>query len=393
MAKGRSNVRIALLAALVAAVGLCAVQAAPSSGAPREVRFRRVVLDKEFRAEGAAVADVNRDGKLDVLAGNLWYEAPDWAPHEIAPVKRYDGATGYSNCFACFAIDVDRDSWPDQVVLGMPGDPAVWRRNPGRASGHWQEFPVCRSACNETPLSVRVGSSPRLLLACDERQMAWLEPGGRPEQGFAVTPIGEADGPGVQRFSHGLGLGDLNGDRRPDVLTSEGYYLAPARVDGEWQTVRRAISPPCANMHALDVNGDGLADVLCSSAHGYGVWWLEQRRGGGGPEFVQHVIDDTISQTHALMLADIDGDGRKDLVTGKRFWAHGPKGDPGSDEPAILCWYRSTRVDGGVAWERHDIDGDSGVGTQFEVTDVNGDRRPDIVVANKKGVFVFLQER
>ena len=47
------------------------------------IRWKKAVLDREFRAEGVAVADVNRDGKLDVMAGNFWYEAPNWTPHEI----------------------------------------------------------------------------------------------------------------------------------------------------------------------------------------------------------------------------------------------------------------------------------------------------------------------
>src|SRR3989442_10558972 len=72
---------------------------------PREVRFKKVTLDREFRSEGVAVADVNRDGKTDVIAGNLWYEAPNWTPHEIQPVKEFDAAKGYSNSFVNFAAD------------------------------------------------------------------------------------------------------------------------------------------------------------------------------------------------------------------------------------------------------------------------------------------------
>ena len=35
------------------------------------------------RSEGATVADVNKDGKMDILTGEVWYEAPDWKMHEI----------------------------------------------------------------------------------------------------------------------------------------------------------------------------------------------------------------------------------------------------------------------------------------------------------------------
>ena len=61
-----------------------------------EVKFEKVVVDRTFRSEGVATADVNRDGKLDILAGDVWYEAPDWKVHEVRRVKRYNPARGYS---------------------------------------------------------------------------------------------------------------------------------------------------------------------------------------------------------------------------------------------------------------------------------------------------------
>ena len=56
------------------------------------------------------------------------------------------------------------------------------------------------------------------------------------------------------------------------------------------------------------------------------------------------------------MLADINGDGLKDIVTGKRFWAHGPTGDVNPNDPAVLYWYELTRTAGSVKWVRHLID-------------------------------------
>ena len=98
------------------------------------------------------------------------------------------------------------------------------------------------------------------------------------------------------------------------------------------------------------------------------------------------------SQPHAVVLADIDGDGLLDIITGKRAWAHGTKGDPEPNAPAVLYWFRLVRDGNTVRYEPHLIDDASGVGTQFTVTDVNGDGRPDIIIANKRGVFVFRQK-
>src|SRR5205085_11225460 len=99
-----------------------------------------------------------------------------------------------------------------------------------------------------------------------------------------------------------------------------------------------------------------------------------------------------VSETHALNCVDLDCDGLKDLVTGKRFWSHG-YGEVGSRGPALLVWLRAKKSgDGTISFTPYTLDADSGVGTQFTVADVNGDGKLDVIVSNKKGTFVHLQE-
>lgn len=95
---------------------------------------------------------------------------------------------------------------------------------------------------------------------------------------------------------------------------------------------------------------------------------------------------------HQALFHDMDGDGLKDIVTGKRHFAHGSKGDAEPLAPAVLYWFRLVRGPGGPDFVPYLIDGDSGVGTQVVVADANGDGRPDVVVSNKMGTFVHLQE-
>jgi hypothetical protein len=154
-------------------------------------------------------------------------------------------------------------------------------------------------------------------------------------------------------------------------------------------------------MHVRDVNGDGRNDVITSlDAHGYGLAWFEQQSDGS---FIERVILNpqpdkdaagaSFSQLHAVAMADIDGDGLDDIVTGKRRWAHGINGDAEPNAPPVLYWFRLERDDrGGATFVPHLIDDDSGVGTQVTVADLNADGRPDIVVANKRGVFTFMQQ-
>ena len=160
-------------------------------------------------------------------------------------------------------------------------------------------------------------------------------------------------------------------------------------------------------MYVYDVNADGLNDVVTSvAAHGYGLAWYEQLKAkdpSGDLKFKGHVFMNkesnenrygvAFSQLHAVELVDVDGDGLKDIITGKCFWAHGPTGDPDPTAAAVLYWFQLVRgKDGHVDWVPHLIDSDSGVGRQIGVADVNGDGRPDIIIGNKKGTFVFLHE-
>jgi len=360
----------------------------PNATAAAPATFRRIKVDGAFRSEGLAVADFNRDGRLDIATGNILYLGPDWKPQPMLGDAKEYKPEGYSDEFLCFAEDVDRDGWTDLIVVGFPGAKTRWLRNPGQRGGPWKEFPAVEKTGNESPEWVDVDKDGRKeLVFVSENGMAFARPSADPTKPWPIRVIASPDDP---RPAHGLGVGDINGDGRNDVVCPEGWWEAPAeraRMPWTFHRAKLGFEAP-AQMLILDVDGDGRADVISSGAHRYGLWWYEQTPQGWKP----HEIDHNISQLHALHLADLNGDGLPDLVTGKRYWAH-REGDEGIDDPAVICWFEFRREAGKPTWIRHDIDSDSGVGLHFQIVDLNGDGLLDIVTSNKKGVYVFLQEK
>jgi hypothetical protein len=297
----------------------------------------------------------------------------------------------YSNSFVCFADDINGDRRTDLIVGDFPGKETWWFEQPEKEDAPWKRHTATPITNNESPSYLDLDGDGRreLLLGYDPGKYVGYA---RPDAVglWKLVPISAAGAPGTDRFSHGIGAGDVNGDGRRDVLVVEGWWESPAKgSQTSWVFHPAPFGGPCAQMYVYDVDGDGDGDVLSSSAHQIGIWWHEQTPDG----WKTHEISNVITQTHSLNLADINGDGLPDLVTGKRFWAHGPKGDARPDDPAIVAWFELQRLGGKPQWTMHEIDHDSGVGTQFEVADVNADGLLDVVTSNKKGTHYFEQVR
>jgi hypothetical protein len=360
-------------------------------GRTKVPRFKKEVVTTQFVSEGAATADVNKDGRIDIIAGAFWFEAPGWQRHEITVGDTFN-IKAYSNAFLNFAMDVNQDGWMDYIRVDHPGEAVTWFENPRGRPGHWKQYLINKSLGNETPLLVDVDGDGRPDLVGNDaiaKQIIWLKsPSVKGDTAWTKIVVSADSTLGTHKYTHGVGLGDLNGDGRKDLLQKNGWFEAPVnRMQSNWKFHPATLSEDCSQMYVLDLNGDGLNDIISASAHDYGIWWHEQKKDGS---WITHDIFRSFSESHALELKDLNGDGNPDLVTGKRFFAHNG-GDPGGMEPAVLYWFEY-KPGRSPSWVPHPIDDNSGVGLQVLVEDMNGDGLPDIVSGNKKGVHVFYQQ-
>ena len=372
------------------------------------VEFSKQQLTDRFYSEGVAVTDVDNDNTPDVIAGPYWYQGPEYTQkRELAAPHAYDPRS-YSNAFIMGSHDFDADGLTDVLQIGWPGRAGYWLQNPGQVRQDWTPHLVYPEVGTESPqlLNLVGDDTPELILAAGKK-LGWAAPaaGATPSEPWRFHPITGEDH--WQRYTHGLGAGDVNGDGRPDMLTATGWFEQPDVLTGDPRWKFHPVefgTNGGAQMYAYDVNGDGLNDVITSiHAHEYGLSWFEQKHeANGAVTWIEHPIisrePNTLirgvqfSQAHAVELADIDGDGLQDIISGKRYWAHGPNGDVDSDAPAVIYWFKLVRDDGGAHFEPHLVDDASGVGTQFIVQDINHDNRPDIVTSNKAGVYIFTQK-
>lgn len=412
-------------------VGLiCAFAVSLSAAEPTLHSFKRLQLEKYYWSEGAALGDLNRDGNPDAVSGPYWWEGPDFSKrHEFYPATQvtrtkkdgkdvefpgFEGDFGSRNAYStdnffAFVHDLNGDGWNDVLTYGLPNTPAYLYLNPQGTEQHWKRHTVLDHVDNESPTFTDITGDGKPEIVCNyEGNFGYASPDWEnPTAKWTFTSI-TRDGKWA-RFTHGLGVGDLNGDGRLDLMFKDGWFEQPSSLVGNpaWKQHNHQFAPTAAQMYAYDVNGDGRADVVTAlAAHGYGLAWHEQlaeKNADGSPQWRSHVFmhknpDENrygvaFPELHAVELLDVDGDGLKDIITGNCYWAHGPAVAPGPGEEAVLYWFKLVRnADKSVDWVPHLIDGGSGVGRQIGTGDVNGDGLRDLVIGNKLGTFVFLHE-
>ena len=305
----------------------------------------------QFRSEAVCVEDFNGDGKLDVLAGSYLYLAPDWQATQIRTLSGSvdDQGQGYYDDFANEPLDVDGDGKPDLVTCGWFSKSVKWYRNTLGQEGEW---PLAQEETNGNYEAAHLydidgdGRAHEILAATLKTE--WFEVARLPsgKQGLVKHVVSQRE------LNFGGGVGDISGDGRPDILRPDAWYEAPPDprrgpwIEHTWGAIglgaKDGQPDHTPQILVYDVNADGLTDVITSNAHKHGIFWYQQVRAGDQVDWQLHLIDDSWSQAHSLALADLDGDGTPELITGKRFMAHNG-GDPDASGTLGVYYYQLTR--------------------------------------------------
>ena len=368
--------------------------AASASGA--EVRFEKIIIDAEHKAEPAGVMDVTGSGILSIVSGEIWFEPTDSTLHQWKkhPIRKIEYKSEYFDDFGDLPMDVNGDGRPDIVSGGWFCKSLSWYENPGKAdAGEWKAHLIDSPGNVETLRlwNVAGDGQPAVVPNTPGKALVWYELK-RNASGKGAGEFIKHEIPG-SKTGHGLGFGDVNGDGRGDFVTMSGWFEAPEdRRAGKWKFhADFALKHTSIPMQVFDVNGDKLPDIIYGNPHDYGLYWLEQKKAPNGErQWVTHEIDKSWSQAHVVELADLDGDGRQEMISGKRYRAHND-GDPGGKDPCCLYYYK---FDSSGKFTRFTIDEGNKVGCGIDtiVTDFNRDGKLDLIAPGKGGLYLFLNQ-
>jgi hypothetical protein len=386
---------------LAAFAATLAAQQKGKKPVPATLKWRVQQLHKDNN-EGCAVGDINGDGKLDVTAGEFWYAAPEFKPQPVRKLMPF--GTDYVQNSSEHLHDMDGDGDLDILSIAFTLPNLNWYENPGAGNygeGGWKAHDLGDTGVNKNEAAFfhdfdGDGTPEWIIDSWDKTSPVHIYRLVRGADG-KVTP--EKHVVSETGNGHGMGFGDINGDGKDDIVFGQGWYECPAAgpYTGLW-TYHDDFELPHGSCPVLviDLNEDGRNDLVWGSGHNYGLYWYEQQEAqpNGATTWRSHLIDDKFSQAHCLVWQDIDGDGKPELITGKRYFAHSGK-DPGASDPITVQYYDWDKET--LSWSKQIISNTPtgegpGIGLQIRAQDLDGDGNVDLVLPGKSGTYILWNE-
>lgn len=339
--------------------------------------------------ESVEVFDVNNDKVPDIISGAYWYEGPEYFKRHYIGLVNLVGE--YWDDFSTIPLDINGDGRMDYVTGGWFGKKIIWKENPGN-NNEWKTNTIAETGNVETTCSWDIdGDGVKEIIPNTPNDPLVIYRLIRDKQGKAAGAFDHFRiSDKIDKQGHGLGFGDVNGDGRGDLIIGRGWLEAPPNPFKEAWTFHQEFDLGTSSVPIIsaDVNKDGLTDIIVGQGHDYGLDWYEQKKGKNS-SWIKHPIDPFNSQFHTMKWIDLDGDGKEELITGKRYRAHND-GDPGANDPVGIYYYKWN----GESFTKQIISygpfGEGkGSGIYFSVADLTGSGRKDVIVAGKDGLYVF----
>lgn len=363
----------------------CHSIAQENQGSTSDLSFLLHTISDTVKYSACAVMDVDKDGHMDVVSGKYWYQGPAWQQHFVRDVEIIKGRPdGYSH----LELDVNRDGWIDLIHVNFRSRSIYWLEHPGAELGEWSKHMVAEPGAMETGRLYDIdGDGHHDLLPNGWEFAAWYEVQNSTDQ---ADPVWSRYNIHPDGAGHGCGFGDINGDGRGDYVGIHGWAEAPQDArNGEWIwhpefELGKASIPVIVD----DIDDDGDTDLIWSMGHDYGTYWMEQDNSGGKRTWHRHLIDSTWSQGHSPLWIDLDQDGVKEFVNGKRFWSHEGK-DPGARDPLVIYRYEYDKQK--KAFNRYTIqeNGPAGVGLDPKAADLDADGDIDLIFPGRSGLYWY----
>jgi hypothetical protein len=343
-----------------------------------ELPFERIVIDRgrPIHVWGKAVADLDRDGDLDLIAGGweagglAWYESPRWRRHQIAEGQQF--STDIETC------DIDRDG--DQDVVSLRWESIVWYETPT-----WKPTRIATDTVHDVEVVDLDGDGD-----CDavaRGQTEFNESGHRLLLYEQLTPTSWRRRDLPIPNGEGLATADLDRDGDIDVIINQHWLENTPARDWPLHGFTNTWTHGDAFVATGDMNGDGRLDIVHSPAElkdeRYRVSWFEAPADARSGEWKEHVVADGVEAVlHSLNVADFDNDGRLDIATAEMT--------QGADPDEVRIYLNA--APSGTRWSLKRI----GVGGSHSMRAIDIDKDGDVDLFggnwNGEGIHVYRNQ-